>query len=90
MPNTGAFHLLSVEGEANYSDEVLEELRSLTAQCKGCAFEFTATSPSSGLEQISRGVVLTCPKCCNRQAISGARFASLMKRLIDVGRSHEA
>lgn len=88
MPNTGAFRLLSVVGKASYRDEILEELRSVTAECQGCSAEFTATSPSSGLEQISRGVVLSCPKCCNRQAISGARFASLMKRL-DTGQSHE-
>lgn len=90
MPNTGAFHLLSVVSKANYRSEVLEELRLLTAQCQRCSAEVTAAPSSSGLEQISRGVVLTCPECCNQQAISGARFASLMKRLIDAGRSHEA
>jgi DNA-directed RNA polymerase subunit RPC12/RpoP len=90
MPNSGAFHLLSLIGHANYMDEVLEELKLVIAQCQGCSAEFTATSPSNGLEQISRGVVLTCPKCRNRQAISGARFVALMKGLVDAERPHEA
>lgn len=87
MPNTGAFHLLSVVGKADYVDEVLEELSSVTATCRSCGAEFSATSPASGLERISGGVVLTCPKCGNRQAISEARFASFMKRLGDKQRA---
>jgi len=87
MPNTGAFHLLFVVGKADYTDEILEELSSVLATCRGCATEFNANSPASGLERISGGVVLTCPKCSNRQAISGARFASFMKRLGDENRA---
>ncbi|MCF7751695.1 hypothetical protein KQ945_13135 [Bacillus subtilis subsp. subtilis] len=93
MPNTGLFYLLEVTGDASPHDpHVLQRLSFVRAQCLHC-HAILSLSGAPGLVNVAHGAaVLTCERCSNRQAISGARFTDFARRvqrgLIPAG--HEA
>ncbi|PTT66158.1 hypothetical protein DBR34_00860 [Stenotrophomonas sp. HMWF003] len=82
MPNTGLFYLLDVIGDASQEDpQALSRLTFVRAQCLQC-HAILSLSGAPGLVNVAHGAaVLTCERCKNRQAISGARFADLVRRV---------
>lgn len=81
MPNTGLFYLLDVVGDASEGDpHLLHRLNFVRAQCLHC-HAILSLSGAPGLVNVAHGAaVLTCERCSNRQAISGARFADFTRR----------
>lgn len=82
MPNTGLFYLLDVIGDASQEDpQALNRLDFVRAQCLHC-HAILSLSGAPGLVNVAHGAaVLTCDRCNNRQAISGARFADFVRRV---------
>jgi hypothetical protein len=82
MPNTGLFYLLDVIGDASQEDpQALNRLAFVRAQCLQCHAILSLSGPP-GLVNVAHGAaVLTCDRCTNRQAISGARFADFVRRV---------
>jgi len=82
MPNTGLFYLLDVIGDASQDDpQALNRLAFVRAQCLQC-HAILSLSGAPGLVTVAHGAaVLTCHRCNNRQAISGARFADFVRRV---------
>lgn len=81
MPDTGMFYLhtvrFSVDGDSPSPRRAIEFVR---AQCNECRGIFRASTPPL-LENINGGgVVLVCPSCSARQAISIARFEEFVAR----------
>lgn len=84
MPHTGLFYLLDVIGDASQGDpQALNRLDFVRAQCLQC-HAILSLSGAPGLVNVAHGAaVLTCERCSNRQAISGARFADFVRRVHD-------
>lgn len=82
MPNTGLFYLLEVVGQASDGDpHLLHHLDFVRAQCLHC-HAILSLSAAPGLVNVAHGAaVLSCDRCNNRQAISGARFADFTRRV---------
>lgn len=77
MPDTGMFYLLEVKLQPCLGGVEVDLVR---AQCNACQRMFTARSRPELHNIGESGAVLACPKCGNRQAVSGARFLEFLTR----------
>jgi hypothetical protein len=81
MPNTGRFYLLEVTGKPEPgTDPPVCMIDYVRAECLGCHRVFCARCAPALVTIPRGGVVLQCPHCTNRQAISSARFEDFMDR----------
>lgn len=79
MPFTGLFQLIEVHGDMAGTPPRFTRIRAAQAVCEGCR-QFSYLTEFQGIHSIPGGVVITCPGCGARQAVSNARFDEFFMR----------
>lgn len=75
MLTTGLFKILRVESNAGPHIDGSKGICSVSAECLKCC-SVLSVRPGEGLEALQGGIVITCPSCRTRQAVSNELFVA--------------
>ena len=79
MPTTGRFNILHAQAPAPAYPHQCANVQQLHAECLNCSTTLRAR-PGKGLESVEGGVVITCPACGSRQAVSNQLFVEVTNK----------